>query len=52
MFLEYKGPRSLTKRRIHIMADKIENIYELRPLIEQIPESWRDRIEEIGERYK
>ena len=34
------------------MADKIENIYELRPLIEQIPESWRDRIEEIGERYK
>ena len=28
------------------MADKIENIYELRPLIEQIPESWRDRIEE------
>ena len=34
------------------MGDKIENIYELRPLIEQIPESWRDRIEEIGERYK
>ena len=34
------------------MSDKIEDIYEVRPLIEQIPEDWRYRIEEIGERYK
>lgn len=32
--------------------NKIENIYELRPLKDAIPESWRDRIEEINERYK
>ena len=34
------------------MSDKIENIYELRPLLDQIPEDWRDRIDEIAERYK
>ena len=32
------------------MSDKIENIYELRPLIDEIPEDWRYRIEEIAER--
>ena len=34
------------------MSEKIENTYELRPLIEQIPEDWRYRIDEIAERYK
>ena len=34
------------------MSEKIENIYELRPLLDQIPEDWRDRIDEIAERYK
>lgn len=34
------------------MDDTIKNIYELRPLSEQIPAEWRDRVEEIGERYK
>ena len=32
------------------MSEKIENTYELRPLIEQIPEDWRYRIDEIAER--
>ena len=31
---------------------KITNIYEHRPLKEQIPEDWRDQIGEINERYK
>lgn len=34
------------------MSEKNENTYELRPLIEQIPEDWRYRIDEIAERYK
>lgn len=34
------------------MSETIENIYELRPLINEIPEDWRYRIGEIAERYK
>ena len=34
------------------MSGKITNIYEHRPLLDQIPEEWRDRIPEINERYK
>ena len=32
--------------------DHIEDTYEYRPLIEQIPEEWRDRIEELSERFR
>lgn len=32
--------------------EKIVNIYEHRPLLEQIPEDWRYRINEIADRYK
>lgn len=34
------------------MGEKIDDIYEVRPLIDQIPEDWRYRIEEIAVRYK
>lgn len=32
--------------------DHIEDTYEYRPLIEQIPEEWRGRIEELSERFR
>ena len=32
--------------------DKVQDIYEYRPLIEEIPEDWRYRIDEINQRYK
>ena len=34
------------------MSEKIEDIYEIRPLYDACPEEWRDRIPELAERYK
>ena len=34
------------------MSEMIHDTYEVRPLYEACPEVWRDRIEELAQRYK